>query len=1078
MAFFSYAQNFEDVMLWRALKHIPGGFYVDIGAQDPVFDSVSKGFYAHGWRGIHVEPNRQYSELLRKDRPDEIIINAALSDEPGMIRFYEIPDTGMSTASGEIADGHRRDGWKIVETLVPTTTLDQVFDAIDYPEIHWLKIDVEGYERAVLEGWRTSPQRPWIVVVEAIEPLTRANAHATWEQLLLDKGYSCVYFDGVNRFYVSDAHKELKAHFAYGPCLWDEFQLPEISRPVQSLVRCQRDALHQVREEAKASIAKQSEATAQLETYVAEFNAALSGVRCVLDETRGELHQTRGELHQTRGELHQTRGELDQTRGQLDQTRGELDQTRGELDQTRGELGQAHLSLNHKENELSRVQRDRDEVLVELTEIRSHLEQSQSALAQTQESVRGAQNELDLLNKELRRSAEASSRQQARLLAELQAVTGSLWWRISVPFRKRPIAKANPTATHERGGDATRPPVAASVQELLSYYGEDFVRCAYVTLLGREPEPEGLRNYLDQLRRNTRREAIIAALATSDEGNRFGAKLPGLDAMVKRHHRRTVNGLGRFFRNALGFRFSPMRAETTVDDGRLSVEQLLSLQDEAFVRGAYTALLGRDPDREGFRHYVASIRGGESRLAVIAQIRQSVEGRQRQPNIGGLDRAIRRYNRLRMPLLGPFLRLAEAGSRRVSVRRKLAALETQLDLLALPAASLAVGVSTDQQKISAPPPPPPPPQDVAETKAAMQKSASIEIHRPHVATIPLTWRIEGTDDHSQDLRLLRREIARALVEIGHRTEEASSAAPADVTALVASFFPPAAVHASFTLLVGHDWGESGYPAASVEKINATLVGVACASRHALKVLVDHGVDVPLAAIGLGVDHWERIIAPQDYRAPGKRFRFLHVSSCGVDQGIDLLIESFGRVFDIDDDVSLIIRPSGVPPSDVLKRLEQLRSANPRFPNVVVIEADLDDAQLKALYEQCHVFVAPSRAQGFGLHLAFALVSGLPLIATAWGGHIDYCDEANSWLIDYKFARSRSANNLAISVWAEPIGTLLEEALWTAYRTMPAERSAKAQSGRKKLLKRFTWTEVAMRLADFANGIKAKGAKEA
>ena len=55
MKFVSYAQNFEDVMLWRALKHIKQGCYIDVGAQDPIHDSVSKVFYEHGWRGIHIE---------------------------------------------------------------------------------------------------------------------------------------------------------------------------------------------------------------------------------------------------------------------------------------------------------------------------------------------------------------------------------------------------------------------------------------------------------------------------------------------------------------------------------------------------------------------------------------------------------------------------------------------------------------------------------------------------------------------------------------------------------------------------------------------------------------------------------------------------------------------------------------------------------------------------------------------------------------------------------------------------------------------------------------------------------------
>jgi hypothetical protein len=36
--FTSYAQNFEDVMLRRALKNVVHGFYVDVGAQDPIVD--------------------------------------------------------------------------------------------------------------------------------------------------------------------------------------------------------------------------------------------------------------------------------------------------------------------------------------------------------------------------------------------------------------------------------------------------------------------------------------------------------------------------------------------------------------------------------------------------------------------------------------------------------------------------------------------------------------------------------------------------------------------------------------------------------------------------------------------------------------------------------------------------------------------------------------------------------------------------------------------------------------------------------------------------------------------------------
>lgn len=56
MTFISYAQNYEDVMLHRALKGVEKGFYIDVGANDPVQYSVTKAFYERGWRGINIEP--------------------------------------------------------------------------------------------------------------------------------------------------------------------------------------------------------------------------------------------------------------------------------------------------------------------------------------------------------------------------------------------------------------------------------------------------------------------------------------------------------------------------------------------------------------------------------------------------------------------------------------------------------------------------------------------------------------------------------------------------------------------------------------------------------------------------------------------------------------------------------------------------------------------------------------------------------------------------------------------------------------------------------------------------------------
>ena len=221
----SYAQNFEDVMLWRALKHVEKGNYIDIGAQDPIIDSVSLAFHELGWRGIHVEPAPHYAELLRQRRPGDTVIQAAVGNGSAILRFFEIPDTGISTADPVIAQQHRERGFNVQETTVPCIALSAIFDTCAETDIHWLKIDVEGFEKQVLASWGKSTVRPWIVAVESTLPMTQIETHETWESILIGHGYSPVYFDGLNRFYVSDAHPELKDAFRAPPNVFDGFVL-------------------------------------------------------------------------------------------------------------------------------------------------------------------------------------------------------------------------------------------------------------------------------------------------------------------------------------------------------------------------------------------------------------------------------------------------------------------------------------------------------------------------------------------------------------------------------------------------------------------------------------------------------------------------------------------------------------------------------------------------------------------------------------------------------------------------------------------------------------------------------------
>jgi FkbM family methyltransferase len=229
MTITSYAQNFEDVILFRALKHVKDGCYVDIGAQDPIGDSVSLAFYEQGWRGLHVEPTPYYAQRIREARPDEEVVEAAIASQAGTITFFEFPDTGLSTGDEIIARQHEAEGFKIRQTHVPCLPLSQILDSVDGREIHWLKIDVEGMEEQVIDSWSPSAARPWIVLVESTKPNSTEPSFEGWEPKLLALGYEFVYFDGLNRFYTSIEHKELRSAFGAGPNYFDHFVLTALS---------------------------------------------------------------------------------------------------------------------------------------------------------------------------------------------------------------------------------------------------------------------------------------------------------------------------------------------------------------------------------------------------------------------------------------------------------------------------------------------------------------------------------------------------------------------------------------------------------------------------------------------------------------------------------------------------------------------------------------------------------------------------------------------------------------------------------------------------------------------------------
>lgn len=236
----SYAVNHEDVLLARAFAGQREGFYVDVGAGDPVVHSLTKHFHDLGWRGINIEPGDAFERLAR-ERPRDVNLRLGVSDASGRRTFYEFlhPEHGeLSSFCRDEVQRHARFGLAPVERQVETRTLASILEEHSPAAIDFLSIDVEGHEREVLAGGDFHRWRPRLIVVEATRPLCRAPTHEAWEPILIDAGYVFAAFDGLNRYYTLPEESALAETLSVPVNVFDEYVPYDFQRRLERL--CER----------------------------------------------------------------------------------------------------------------------------------------------------------------------------------------------------------------------------------------------------------------------------------------------------------------------------------------------------------------------------------------------------------------------------------------------------------------------------------------------------------------------------------------------------------------------------------------------------------------------------------------------------------------------------------------------------------------------------------------------------------------------------------------------------------------------------------------------------------------------
>ena len=91
------------------------------------------------------------------------------------------------------------------------------------------------------------------------------------------------------------------------------------------------------------------------------------------------------------------------------------------------------------------------------------------------------------------------------------------------------------------------------------------------------------------------------------------------------------------------------------------------------------------------------------------------------------------------------------------------------------------------------------------------------------------------------------------------------------------------------------------------------------------------------------------------------------------------------------------------------------------PDIILIDAYVSAAEKNAMIEACDCYVSLHRSEGFGLTVAEAMLLAKPVIATRYGGTMEFTTDANAYLVDWAPTEVGVGAHPypASGVWAEP-----------------------------------------------------------
>ncbi|HNX95054.1 MAG TPA: glycosyltransferase [Holophaga sp.] len=198
------------------------------------------------------------------------------------------------------------------------------------------------------------------------------------------------------------------------------------------------------------------------------------------------------------------------------------------------------------------------------------------------------------------------------------------------------------------------------------------------------------------------------------------------------------------------------------------------------------------------------------------------------------------------------------------------------------------------------------------------------------------------------------------------------------------------------------WEFGGIPAQWVPPMRDLVDEIWVPTHWVKDCYVKSGIPAEkVAVVPNGVD--TTLFTPLGDRFPlrtSKGFKFLFLGGTIYRKGIDVLLDVYANTFRASDDVCLVIKGQagmtyqGTELDAKLAEIAQDSDA----PEIEYRVEAMDESTLVSLYRACDAFVLPYRGEGFGLPIAEAMASGLPVIVTGRGAAMDFVTEEWAYLV--------------------------------------------------------------------------------